>query len=319
MRILITGVAGFIGSNLAEYHLNKGDIVYGVDDLTSGAEVNIQQFNSNPHFRFVKNDIITWPQIEKYVIWSDRIYHMAAIVGVYRVLKEPERVLAINIAGCERLLRSVKNCDWKPQVLIASSSEVYGPSEKSQFSENDNLIIECEAKNRWNYPVSKLADEALGLAYFRKFDIPTIMVRLFNTVGPRQTGRYGMVLPNFINQAINNQPITVFGDGEQTRSFCDVRDLVVMLDKLASNEKSAGEILNVGNDEEITINQLAEKVKKIANSSSEIKHVSYEEAYGEPYVDTRRRKPDLKKLLSFIDNKFEWPLEKTIKNLIENS
>lgn len=317
MRVLITGAAGFIGSYMVEHHLKKGDHVYAIDDLSSGSETNLNSLTEHPNFQFSNADIVTWQEIEKMVLWSDRIYHMAAIVGVYKVLQDPARVLAVNIAGCERLLRAVKTTNWKPRVIIFSSSEVYGPSLERQLSEDNDLTIESAAKNRWHYAVSKLADESFALAYYRKFGVPITMVRLFNTIGPRQIGRYGMVVPRFVEQAIKNEPITVFGSGNQTRSFCDVRDTVVMLDMLASCDKSIGEIVNVGNDHEITINELAQLVKKIAKSDSKIEHIPYDEAYGEEYVDILFRRPDLKKLLSLIDYRFKWPLDKSISDIME--
>jgi UDP-glucose 4-epimerase len=318
MRILITGGAGFMGSNLVEHHLSRGDTVYAVDNLSSGCKANVEPFLNNRNFRFIEEDIITWRDIDKIVMWADIIYHLAAVVGVFKVLEEPSRVLAVNIAGCERLLRAINTTDWKPRVLIASSSEVYGPSSAKILDEESNLIVEAAARNRWHYAVSKLSDESFGLAYYRKFKIPITLLRFFNTIGPRQKGRYGMVVPRFVSQAIKGEPITVFGDGNQSRSFCDVRDTVRILQKLAETPKSIGEIVNVGNDHEVTINQLAETVKKIANSSSPIVRIPYDEAYGEEYVDIQRRRPSLKKLNSLIDINFEWDLEKSIKSIVNH-
>lgn len=316
MNILITGGAGFIGSNLAEYHIGKGDKVYVIDDLSTGSEGNIQGFKKQTDFKFVKADILTCPELEKAVEWADRIYHMAAVVGIFKVLKEPLHVLSVNMTGTLRLLEAIQRSGQKPQVILASSSELYGPSTQTTLKEDDNIIIRPNAKNRWNYPVSKLLLEALGLSYYQQFGIPIVIARLFNTIGLRQTGRYGMVVPRFVQAAIKNEPITVFGDGNQTRSFCDVRDVVVMLDKLASTKKAIGEIVNVGHDREISINALAEKVKSIAQSDSLIKHLSYFEAYGEHYLDISQRKPNLTKLSSLIDFKPQRDLDHSIYHLI---
>jgi UDP-glucose 4-epimerase len=202
-HILVTGGAGFIGSHLVEYHLAKGDSVHAVDDLSTGTESNIAAFLDHPRFRFDQADILTWPALDKAAAWADRIYHMAAVVGVYRVLSEPIKVLATNVAGCERLLRAVHAGGWTPQVLIASSSEVYGSGINSNFREDSDLVIRSGAQSRWNYAISKLADEALGLSYARKYGLHVSIVRLFNTIGPRQKGHYGMVVPRFVEQALN--------------------------------------------------------------------------------------------------------------------
>lgn len=317
MNVLITGGAGFIGSHLAEYHLNKNDHVYVVDDLSTGVEANIESFKKQAHFQFEKADILTWRNLEEIVEWSDRIYHMAAVVGVFKVLKAPMRVLSVNIAGTERILEAVRQSGKNPRVLLASSSEIYGPSPEKKLKEDDNLIIEVKARSRWNYPVSKLADEAMGLSYYQEYGIPLTAVRLFNTTGPRQTGRYGMVVPRFIEQAVENKPITVFGDGNQTRSFCDVRDMVVLLDQLAQTDQSIGEIVNAGNDQEISIHTLAEKVKSIAKSTSPIEHLSYSKAYGMEYIDIPRRRPDLTKLFSLIPFRHQWDIDHTIEYLVK--
>lgn len=317
-RVLVTGGAGFIGSHIVEYHLNKGDTVYAIDNFSSGSEKNITPYITNPKFRFKLEDILTWKDIDKIVPWADLIYHMAAIVGMFRVLKEPEKVLAVNIAGSERLLRAINAADWKARLLIASSSEVYGSSPKSSLSEDDNLIVESNARNRWHYAVSKLTDESFGLAYTAKHSLPITVLRFFNTIGPRQGGEYGMVVPRFIQQALNNEPITIFGTGEQTRSFCDVRDTVKMLDLVAENDKTIGEILNMGNDQEVSINQLAKMIKTYASSNSELIHVPYDQAYGEEFVDILRRRPDLTKLKSFINFQCDWTLEKTLRDIISD-
>jgi len=317
MRILVTGGGGFIGSHIAEYHLAKGDEVLVVDDLSTGSLENIATLQDNHAFHFEKANILNWPNLQKSVEWADRIYHMAAVVGVYRVLKEPINVLATNIHGCEKLLHAISTSDRRPRVILASSSSVYGHSDSHKLSEKDDLLIKSSAHPLWNYALSKIADEALGLSYYRQAEIPVTVIRLFNTVGPRQTGRYGMVIPRFIQQACNNEPITVFGDGTQTRSFCDVRDVITALNLLANLPESRGEIINIGYDEEISINDLAELIREKANSHSKIQHIPYKKAYGEELTDIKQRRPDLTKLIRLIGFKHEWPLEKTIEDLIQ--
>jgi UDP-glucose 4-epimerase len=319
MRVCVTGGAGFIGSHLVEYHLGKGDSVHVIDDLSTGRIENVELFQNNSQYTFDKADILTWDGLSESIAQADRIYHMAAVVGVYRVIAEPINVLASNIPGCERVLRAALASKKNPCILIASSSEVYGNGLSNRFNEDDDVIIETSAQNRWNYPISKLADEAFGLSYASHKGLPITVVRFFNTIGPRQSGRYGMVVPNFIEEALSGNPIKVFGTGEQTRSFCDVRDTVIALDLLLNNPKSIGQIVNVGNDREISINGLADLVKEKSNSNHEKEHISYEEAYGQPYVDIMRRRPDLTKFLSLTNYAFKWTLEETIINLIENA
>lgn len=316
MHVLVTGGAGFIGSHLVEYHLQRGDKVHAVDTLTTGKMENIAPFLEHPRLHFDQADILTWDGLEKSAAWADRIYHMAAEVGVYRVLAEPIKVMATNIAGCERVLRAVTVGGWKPQMVIASSSEVYGHTTAAELREDDDLIIRSGARSRWNYAVSKLADEAIGLSYARKYGLPIAIVRFFNTTGPRQTGRYGMVVPRFVRQVIDNKPLTIYGDGNQTRSFCDVRDTVVALDLLAANPASAGEIVNVGNNREISIRELAELVRERAGSRSPLQFIPYLQAYGEEFEDIPHRRPALDKLSRLTGFSHCWTLEATLDDLI---
>jgi UDP-glucose 4-epimerase len=324
MHILVTGGAGFIGSHIVEYHLKKGDIVHVVDDLSTGSLENIRPFLGSRSFKFDEADVLLWPKLEKATAWANRIYHMAALVGMHRVLAEPTKVLAVNIAGCERLLRAVTSGGWHPEVLIASTSEVYGAGVHEQvrhdnFEEDADLVFHSGVLSRQNYALSKLADEALGLSYAKKFGVRVIVTRFFNTIGPRQTGRYGMVVPRFVEQAVTGEPITIYGDGSQTRSFCDVRDTVRALDLLTSNPKSEGQIFNVGSDREISILELARLVKELAGSSSPVQFIPYEEAYGEPFEDCQRRKPVLRKLLDLTGFEYSWRLEGTLEDLIARS
>lgn len=316
MHVLITGGAGFIGSHLAELHLARGNKVHVVDDLSTGSLANITPFENHPSFRFDHADMLVWPQLERAAAWADRIYHLAAVVGVYRVIAEPTRVLATNIAACERLLRTVTSAGWRPQVVIASSSEVYGHRCDGFLDEELDLTVSTRAGTRWNYSVSKIADEALGLSFAQKFGIPTVIARLFNTIGPRQTGRYGMVVPRFVDQAVRGAPITVYGDGTQTRSFCDVRDTAQALELLAGKATDEGLVVNVGNDREISMNDLAKLVRQRADSGSALSHQPYVEAYGEDFEDIRRRRPGLKRLRELTGFHHRYTLEDTLDELI---
>jgi UDP-glucose 4-epimerase len=317
MHVLITGGAGFIGSHLAEHHLKQGDRVYVVDDLSTGSRGNIEPFLAHPHFRFDEADIVTWNMLDKAVGWADRVYHMAAIVGVKKVLDDPVAVIATNMGGTERVLRAAHKSGWNPTVVIASSSEVYGFNPNSSFEESDDVVFHSGGRLRWNYAVTKLADEFLAFSYARKYGLNVVVVRLFNTIGPRQVGHYGMVVPSFVRQAVRGEALTVYGDGTQTRSFCDVRDTVVALDLLAQSPAGPGEIVNVGNDQEIAIRDLALLVRERTGSVSELKHVSYLEAYGEEFEDIAHRRPVLKKLQALTGFTPRWKLVDTLDDLIE--
>lgn len=316
MNVLITGGAGFIGSHLVDYHIKKGDKVFVVDNLSAGVLDNLAAVMEHKNFEFHQADILTWDGLKDLVVQVNRIYHLAAVVGMFTVLREPERTLAINIAGTERLLRTILAVKTKPQVILASSSEVYGtPVCHGGYLESDKLIMESAAKLRWNYAISKLADEAFGITYHREHNIPVLIIRFFNTTGPRQLGTYGMVLPRFINQAVHNLPLTVYGDGKQTRSFANIADTVRLLNLLADEPKSYGQIFNLGSDREISILDLAKLVIQLANSKSEIQQVSYLEAYGKEYEDITCRRPDLTKLRKFIPVNFNFTLEDTIQEI----
>jgi UDP-glucose 4-epimerase len=320
MNVFITGAAGFIGSHLVEYHLNKGDSVHGVDNLSTGTMENILSFLKNPNFRFDRADILFWQGLQQAVLKADRIYNMAAVVGVFKVLEDPVNVIKTNVSGCERLLRhSVKNPS-NPPVIIASSSEVYGSQGLEELdccSEDRPVVIKLDEGLRWNYVISKMADEALGMSYVHQFDRNVIIARLFNIIGPRQTGAYGMVVPRFISQALGGQPICVYGDGSQTRCFCDVRDVVVALDLLASNPASCGEIVNLGrNGSSVSIKELAFKIRDKCASISPVVFIPYEQAYGARFRDIQHRKPVIQKLLKLTDMKFKWSLETTLDDLV---
>lgn len=317
MNILITGGAGFIGSNLAAYHLEKGDSVFVVDDMSSGSVANIAMLFKHPSFQFEEANISVWAGLKDRVRWADRLYHLAAIVGVKKVLEDPRAVMAINIAGTERVFGAVASVKPICQVIVASSSEVYGFNTNRVFAENDDVVLRSAGRLRWCYAITKLADEYVAYAFMKKSGIPVVIVRFFNTIGPHQTGKYGMVVPNFVNQAIHNLPVTVFSDGTQSRSFCDVRDTVVYLDRLASNPLANGEIVNVGNDREISILNLAQLVIRRANSQSEITFTTYQHAYGLEFEDISHRCPDLNKLHELTQYQAKWTLEETLDSLIE--
>ncbi len=317
MHILITGGAGFIGSHLVELHLAKGDKVHVVDDLSTGHKDNLAPWLGHHNLHFDCADMVSWPALNDVVNWADRVYHLAAVVGVFRVMQDPTSVLNTNIIGCDHLLQAIAKTGWKPHTLIASSSEAYGHAEDVVLHEKMPLRIDTSASERWSYAISKITDEAMAFAYARKYKIPITTVRLFNTIGSRQATKYGMVVPRFVEQAVTGNPITVFGDGHQKRSFCDVRDTVNALELLVSNDKSEGEIVNVGQDQEVSINELAELVKKISDSNSEITHLSYDEAYGETFDEIRFRRPCLKKLYSLTQYQHHFRLEQTIKELVQ--
>lgn len=317
MHVLVTGGAGFIGSHLTELLLSEGHAVDVVDDLSTGRSENIAAFLDHPKFRFHQADIVTWDGMWSVAGSVEQVYHLAAVVGVRRVLEDPIQVLATNIAGTERLLRAIAGGGKKPRVMIASTSEVYGFNGRESQSEEHELTYKAGNWTRWSYAVTKLAGEHFAHAYTRQYGLPVTMMRFFNMVGPRQRGRYGMVLPNFVCQAVQGSPITVFGDGSQTRSFCDVRDGARMIRQLAESDAPPGEVVNLGNDQEISINDLARLVRRRARSSSTIVHSSYEEGYGEHFDDISRRRPDLSRLKSLIDFAPTWTLTETIDDLIK--
>ena len=317
MHVLITGGAGFIGSHLAEHHLALGDQVYVVDNLSTGSLANLEPFRGNPDFRFAEADILHWNGLDKAVAWADRIYHLAAVVGVKKVLEDPVAVMATNMTGTEKVLRAIHSGGWNPQVIIASTSEVYGFNSNGSFAETDNIVLPSAGRLRWTYAVTKLADEFLAFSYARKYGLNIVVVRLFNTIGPNQIGHYGMVVPSFVKQAVRNEPLTIYGEGEQTRSFCDVRDTVVALDRLAGCPEAWGEVVNVGNDQEISIRGLAELIVQRANSCSPLQYISYKDAYGEEFEDVTHRRPVLNKLRALTCCIPAWTLEETLDDLIQ--
>lgn len=319
MRILITGGAGFIGSHLAHFHLQNKDSVWVVDNLSTGTLENIHSIQEHPFFRFSKADLMTWEDLDRVIEWADGVYHLAAIVGQKIVINRPFAVLNENIGGCAKLLSAIRHSQKQNiRLLIASSSEVYGPNGLSSFKEDAPISFPSGDSVQVNYSLSKFVDENLALSCIHESNCECVIARLFNTTGPHQTGRYGMVVPSFIKQALAHEPITVYGSGDQSRSFCDIRDCISMLSLLMTNPKSIGKIFNVGNDREITILELAKLVKQITNSPSEIIHIPYEQAYGMPFKDTLRRCPDLTKMRTLFGFTPKWTLEQTINEMVQS-
>ncbi|HEY4716611.1 MAG TPA: GDP-mannose 4,6-dehydratase [bacterium] len=316
MIALITGGAGFIGSHLGEHLLENGyKKVIAVDDLSTGNKYNLSNLlMMGRRFKFVKGSITDYALIKKYIQKADVIFHLAAAVGVRLVVEKPVQTIETNIIGTEKILCLANR--YKKRVLLTSTSEVYGKSAKCPFSENDDLLLGPTTKSRWSYACSKAIDEFLALAYYSENALPVVIARLFNTVGPRQSERYGMVLPNFVRQAISNKPITVFGDGKQSRCFCHVKDAVTGLRLLAESGKTTGEVFNVGNNKEISIGKLAERVKVLANSRSEIIRIPYEKAYKQGFEDIRRRIPDISKIKRAINFYPEYSTDDIIKEMI---
>ena len=310
MNVLITGGAGFIGSHLAERCLREGWSVSILDDLSTGSFENIAHLKGRPKFEYTIDTVFNAPLVAELVDGCDIVFHLAAAVGVRLVVDSPVRTIETNVQGTEVVLRAAAK--KRKRVIIASTSEVYGKSTKVPFSEEDDLVMGPTNKGRWSYACSKALDEFLGLAYYSEKHVPVTIIRLFNTVGPRQTGRYGMVLPNFIRQALANEPITVHGDGNQRRCFGYVLDAVEALVRITKSDRVVGEIVNIGNDQEISIGGLASLVRARLHSQSEIVLVPYEEVYGPGFEDMFRRVPSLAKLEQLISYRPTTPLETII-------
>jgi UDP-glucose 4-epimerase len=298
MRVLITGGAGFVGSHLAEALLARGDEVYVLDDLSTGSIDNIAHLKSNSKFHYTIDTVTNEPLLAELVDRCDTVVHLAAAVGVKLIVESPVRTIETNVHGTEVVLKVANK--KKKLVLIASTSEVYGKSAKVPFNENDDLVLGPTSKHRWAYACSKMIDEFLALAYWKERKLPVIIVRLFNTVGPRQTGQYGMVVPNFVRQAMANEPITVFGDGTQSRSFTYVGDVVRAMIALINEPRAIGQVFNIGNGHEITIRDLAIRIKAMTGSTSPIVTIPYDQAYEAGFEDMPRRVPDITKIRAFI-------------------
>lgn len=298
MKYLLTGGAGFIGSHLAEELLNRGDEVRIVDDLSTGSIENIEHLKRRKKFQYVIDSILSKALLAELIDGADLVFHLAAAVGVRLIVENPVRTIETNIKGTEMVLELAAK--KKKPVVIFSTSEVYGKSNGAKFLESGDLILGPTFKGRWSYAASKIIDEFLALAYYKERKLPVIVIRLFNTVGPRQTGRYGMVVPRFVQQALAGEPITVFGDGQQSRTFTHVRDAVWAILKLVGCPSAIGDIFNVGGKEEISIENLAFLVKQVLQSPSPVIYIPYEKAYEEGFEDMRKRVPDISKIQALI-------------------
>lgn len=314
MKVFITGGAGFIGSHLAERLLEGGHGVVVLDDLSTGAMENIEGLVGRPGFEHRIGSVTDAPLVSELVDRCDVTVHLAAAVGVRLIVEQPVHTIETNVHGTEVVLRAVAR--KQKRVLIASTSEVYGKSERVPFAEDDDLVMGATTHARWAYACSKALDEWLGLAYHRDKGVPVTVFRLFNTVGPRQTGRYGMVLPTFAAQAVEGAPITVYGTGDQSRCFCHVRDVVAALEALMVEPAAIGQVFNIGSDREVTMNELAQLVRAEAGSDSEIVHIPYSEAYAEGFEDMQRRVPNVSKLERTLGFKPATPLERIVADVV---
>ncbi|TAK19205.1 MAG: NAD-dependent epimerase/dehydratase family protein [Acidobacteria bacterium] len=316
MRVLLTGGAGFVGSHLADALIADGHSVIVIDNLSTGSIDNIAHLKGHKNFEYVIDAVENTQLVAELVDRADVIYHMAAAVGVKLIVEEPVRTIETNVHGTEIVL---KHAAKKGKlVFVFSTSEVYGKSTAVPFSEDADLVMGATMKHRWAYACSKMLDEFLALAYWKKYGLPVIIVRLFNTVGPRQTGRYGMVIPNFVRQALSGAPITVFGDGKQTRSFTFVGDVVGALVAMKDQKAAIGQVFNIGNAEEVSIMDLAQRVKKVTGSASEIVLIPYDKAYEEGFEDMPRRVPNLAKLTKLIGYAPKVRLDEILKRVVEH-
>lgn len=307
---LITGGAGFIGSHLSERLLKKGHRVLSIDNLSTGRMSNITHLFKYDNFQFCRACITSEVVLDRMASESDVIVHLAASVGVERIISHPVETISNNVGGTEVVLKAALR--YGCRILVASTSEVYGKGAKIPFAEEDDVLLGPTCRNRWGYAASKMVDEFLGLAYQREYGLPVVVTRFFNTVGPRQTGQYGMVIPRFVGQALRGETITVYGDGTQSRCFCDVRDVIKAVDDLCNSPDSTGKVTNVGSHAEISILALAEKVKEITGSNSPIKLIPYDEAYAPGFEDMMRRLPDTSRIESLIGWKPKITLDETL-------
>ena len=316
-KVLITGGAGFIGSHLAENLLHAGHEVVVLDDLSTGQFDNLATIADDPRFTFVNDDVQNSQTLHVLLQQCHLVFHLAAAVGVQLIVDHPVRTIQTNIHGTEVLLEVANKFHRK--VLIASTSEVYGKSEAVPFREDDDTVLGGTQFSRWSYACSKAIDEFLGLAYYQQYGLPVVIARLFNTVGPRQTGQYGMVIPRFVQSALKDEPITIYGSGQQSRCFAYVGDVVGALIDLMNHPQAPGRVYNVGSTEEVTIDALADKIIQLTNSKSTKQLISYEQAYGKPFDDMMRRIPCLDRINQITGYEPKTTLDQTLKIIIENA
>jgi UDP-glucose 4-epimerase len=314
MNALVTGGAGFIGSHLVEALLGRGDKVWVIDDLSTGRFENIAHLEKNPSFHYVIDTILDDGVVREFTSKVDVIFHLAAAVGVAYIIENPLKSLETNIRGTEIVLEQAN--EGKKKVVIFSTSEIYGKANSQPCSEDDDRVLGSTTISRWSYSSSKAIDEFLALAYHREKMLPVVIVRLFNTCGPRQTGQYGMVIPRFVKQALLGHPITVYGDGQQSRCFCDVSDVVRGVLALAAEPRANGEVFNLGSDEETTIDDLAERVRQLTASDSPVEHIPYDKAYEQGFEDMRRRVPDLTKIRTVIGYEPRVSLQELLERVV---
>lgn len=298
MKILITGGAGFVGSHLADKLIKEGNEITVIDDLSTGRYSNVEHLEGNENFRLIIDTVLNEKLMEELIRETDRVFHMASAVGVKLIMEKPVQTIETIFHGTDIVLKYCSR--YRKRVLVPSTSEVYGKGVSVPFKEEDDLLTGSTDKHRWAYACAKTLDEFLAIAHWKETRLPVVVVRLFNTVGPRQTGQYGMVVPNFIKNAINNEPLTVHGDGNQSRCFGHVLDVVEGLTKLIETPECFGKVFNIGNPEEISIKGLAEKAIEMTGSSSEIKYISYDEVYGEGFEDMQRRVPSIDRAQKYI-------------------
>jgi UDP-glucose 4-epimerase len=315
MHYLITGGAGFIGSHLAERLLREGHSVTVIDDLCTGSIHNIERLKVQRGFNYVVESIFNRHLLAELIDDSDAVFHLAASVGVRLIVESPVRTIETNVKGTEAVLEFANK--KKKKVLVASTSEVYGKSTKIPFTEEDDLVMGATQRGRWSYACSKAIDEFLALAYWKEKGLPVVIVRLFNTVGPRQTGRYGMVLPNFVRAALAGEPLIIFGDGTQSRCFCHVEDTVGALAQLIEHPQAVGEIFNVGSEEEISIGELAQLVKSMTRSDSPIQYIPYDQAYEAGFEDMQRRVPDTSKVKNLVGFRTTHDTRQIVQSVID--